>query len=106
MGPSHRRGLIEDISTDAKSTGQVGILARTENRAPICLYVDFPTRMSVMEVVATGDDRDWVVHVVHPREVGDLRIEVLCPSLIPDARCSKRDTSDGRVCRQIKLHEE
>jgi len=59
-----------------------------------------------MEVVATGDDWDWVMHVVHPREVRDMRIKEVGPSLISDTRCSKRDTSDGRVCRQIKLHEE
>ena len=67
--------------------------------------MDFSTGVSKTEEAA-GDGRDWVVHVVHPREVRDLRIKEGSPILISDTWRPKRDTSDGRACRQIKLHEE
>ena len=80
------------------------LLAGTNNDTSIRLYVNFSTGMSETEAAA-GDDWDWVAHIVHPREVRDLGIEVCCPILISDAWRPKSDTSDSRVCRQIKFHE-
>ena len=97
VGHRHRRGLTKDVSTNVKSTNQVGLLARTGNNAPICLYMDFSTRMTVTVTVEdTRQDWDKVAHVVHPREVGHLRIKKGCPSLISDTRRPKGATSDGR----------
>lgn len=80
------------------------LLAGTNNGTSIRQYVNFSTGMSETEAAA-GDDWDWVAHIVHPRVVRDLGIKVRCPVLISDARRPKRDTSDSRACRQIKLHE-
>ena len=54
---------------------------------------------------AAGDDRDWVAHTVHPREIRDLGIEKRCPILISNAWRPKRDASDSGACWQIELHE-
>ena len=67
--------------------------------------MDFSTGVSVTEET-TGDGWNWVAHIVHPREVGNVRIKEGSPSPISDTRCPKRDTSDGRVYGQIKLHEQ
>jgi len=49
--------------------------AGTNNGTSVRQYVDFSTGMSETEAAA-GDDWDWVAHIVHPREVRDLGIEV------------------------------
>jgi hypothetical protein len=54
----------------------------------------------------SGDDGDWVVFVVYPREIGHLRLKELRPSPISNARFPKRDSSDSRARRQIKRHEQ
>lgn len=81
------------------------LLARTNNKTSIRLYVNFSTRMFETETAA-GNDWDWVAHIVHPREIRDLGIEERCPILISNAWRPKRDTSDARAFRQIKLHEQ
>jgi hypothetical protein len=81
------------------------LLARTNNKTSIRLYVNFSTRMSETEAAA-GYDCDWVELIVHSREIRDLGIEERCPIPISNAWCPKRDTPDGRAFRQIKLHEQ
>jgi hypothetical protein len=67
--------------------------------------MDFSTGVSVTEEAPRGG-WDWVAHVVHPREVGDMGIKEGSPSLISDTRCPKRDTSDLCSRRQSKLQEQ
>jgi hypothetical protein len=55
---------------------------------------------------ASGDHRDWVAFVVHPREIRHLRVEERSPGLISNARRPKRDSSDSRALRQVKRHEQ
>jgi hypothetical protein len=81
------------------------LLAWTNNDLPIGLQMNFSTGMFVTEE-AVGDDWDWVTHIVHPKEVGDLRVEECRPVLISNTRRPKCDTSNIRACRQIKLHEQ
>jgi hypothetical protein len=67
--------------------------------------MDLSTGMSVTEELA-GDDWDWIALVVHPREVGHLRIKEGSPSRVSNTWGPKRDTFNCRACREIKLHEQ
>jgi hypothetical protein len=89
-----------------KVRNKVGLLAGTNNGGlSIRLNMDFCSRMPEAEL-ASGDDWDWVAFVVYPREIRHLRVKECSPRHISDARFPKRDSSDGRARRQIKLHEQ
>ena len=84
---------------------KVGVLAGTNNGLPIRLNMDFCSDVPEAEQ-ASRDHRDWVVFIVHPREIRHLRVEESSPGFISNARLPKRDSSDSRAFRQVKRHEQ
>ena len=81
------------------------LLAGTNNGQSIRLNMDFCTNVPEAEQ-APRDHRDWVALVVHPREIRHLRVKECRPGFISNARRPKRDSSDSRALREVKLHEQ
>jgi hypothetical protein len=72
------------------------------DQIPVRLDVDFSARVPVAEA-APRHGWHGVALVVHPLELGDLRVEKRCPGRVTDSRGSERSTLDPRLRGEIEL---
>jgi hypothetical protein len=89
---------------------RVGLLTGTNNGLSIKLNMDFCSNVPELEQTenepASRQHWDWVAFVVYPREIRHVRVKERSPGLISNARRPKRYSSDSRVLRQVKRHEQ
>lgn len=76
----------------------------TGNGTPVQLNVDFLTGMSEANQAA-GHSRHRIALIVHPREVGNLRVKERGPGFIPNPRSAESNTPNRCPRREVKLHE-
>jgi len=95
---------FQDIWHHEIATFWVHTVVRTcaSDQIPVRLDVDFSARVPVAEA-APRHGWHGVALVVHPLELGDLRVEKRCPGRVTDSRGSERSTLDPRLRGEIEL---
>jgi len=81
------------------------LLTGTINGSSIILDVYLPTRVAEPDQLSR-DNGDGVAIIVHPCKLRDLRVEVLSPGDVANARGRQRGAADRRALREVKLEEE
>ena len=104
VGQHRHQGLFKRRQHGG-GNGERELLAETNDGPSVLLDVYLPTWVPEPKQSAR-DNRDQVAVIVHPCKIRDLRVEKGSPGCVANARRSKRDATDRRAGRKVKLQEE